>query len=104
MFGIIGNVRYNVSPSDLGLDRINWEALPLRGKSISAIFIAGLAVTSCSTANEPDALDAKAAPKAKTVAAAAPGKITYNYRPFVSYVPIANTTLTDTIYMVPRLY
>jgi len=51
----------------------------LRGKSISAIFIAGLAVTSCSTANEPDALDAKAAPKAKTVAAAAPGKITYNY-------------------------
>lgn len=51
----------------------------MRGKSISAIFIAGLAVTSCSTANEPDALDAKAAPKAKTVAAAAPGKITYNY-------------------------
>ena len=32
------------------------------------------------------------------------GKITYNYRPFVSYLPIANTTLSDTIYMVPRLY
>lgn len=32
------------------------------------------------------------------------GKITYNYTPFVSYLPIANKTLSDTIYMVPRLY
>lgn len=32
------------------------------------------------------------------------GKITYNYTPFVSYLPIATRTLTDTIYMVPRLY
>lgn len=32
------------------------------------------------------------------------GKITYNYTPFVSYLPIADRTLTHTIYMVPRLY
>lgn len=32
------------------------------------------------------------------------GKITYNYEPFVSYLPLAPKTLTDTIYMVPRLY
>ena len=52
--------------------------MPLRGKTISAILFAGLAVTGCSTANEPDALDAKAAPKAKTVAVAS-NKVTYNY-------------------------
>lgn len=32
------------------------------------------------------------------------GKITYSYTPFVSYLPIATRTLSDTIYMVPRLY
>ncbi|MBJ7501299.1 MAG: pilus assembly protein [Sphingopyxis sp.] len=32
------------------------------------------------------------------------GQITYDYMPFVSYLPIAGTTMTDTIYMVPRLY
>ncbi|MBO9695481.1 MAG: hypothetical protein J7499_04720 [Sphingopyxis sp.] len=32
------------------------------------------------------------------------GRITYNYAPFVSYLPLANKTMTDTIYMVPRLY
>lgn len=32
------------------------------------------------------------------------GKITYIYKPFVSYLPLGNSTLTDTIYMVPRLY
>lgn len=32
------------------------------------------------------------------------GKITYNYTPFTSYLPITSRTLTDTIYMVPRLY
>lgn len=32
------------------------------------------------------------------------GKITYNYMPFASYLPLTNTTMTDTIYMVPRLY
>lgn len=32
------------------------------------------------------------------------GKISYDYKPFVSYLPISTTTLTDTIYMVPRLY
>jgi spore germination cell wall hydrolase CwlJ-like protein len=57
-----------------------WEALPLKGKTISAIFVAGLAVTGCSTANQPDALDAKATPKAKTkTVAVAPSKVTYNY-------------------------
>ncbi|XNX13802.1 cell wall hydrolase [Rhizobium sp. Rhizsp82] len=53
--------------------------MPLRGKTISAILFAGLAVTGCSTANEPDALDAKATPAAKKTVAAAPGKVTYNY-------------------------
>lgn len=32
------------------------------------------------------------------------GRIKYNYRPFVSYLPITSTTMTETIYMVPRLY
>ncbi len=32
------------------------------------------------------------------------GKITYEYEPFVSYLPVGDKTLTDTIYMVPRLY
>lgn len=32
------------------------------------------------------------------------GKITYNYAPFISYLPMTSTTMTDTIYMVPRLY
>jgi Flp pilus assembly protein TadG len=32
------------------------------------------------------------------------GKISYSYTPFISFLPLANTTLTDTIYMVPRLY
>lgn len=32
------------------------------------------------------------------------GKITYNYTPFVSYLPLATTAMTETIYMVPRLY
>ncbi len=32
------------------------------------------------------------------------GKISYSYTPGVSYLPIATRTMTDTIYMVPRLY
>ncbi|GAA0308249.1 hypothetical protein GCM10009087_17830 [Sphingomonas oligophenolica] len=32
------------------------------------------------------------------------GKITYNFTPVVSFIPIATTPLTHTIYMVPRLY
>jgi Flp pilus assembly protein TadG len=32
------------------------------------------------------------------------GKITYEYAPFISYLPMTSTTMTDTIYMVPRLY
>jgi Flp pilus assembly protein TadG len=32
------------------------------------------------------------------------GKITYNFTPVISFVPIQTTTLTKTIYMVPRLY
>lgn len=32
------------------------------------------------------------------------GKITYDYAPFISYLPMTSTTMTDTIYMVPRLY
>lgn len=32
------------------------------------------------------------------------GKITYDYMPFVSYLPMTSTTMTETIYMVPRLY
>lgn len=31
-------------------------------------------------------------------------KVTYNFTPSVSLVPMQATTLTDTIYMVPRLY
>lgn len=31
-------------------------------------------------------------------------KITYNFTPVVSFIPIQTTTLTKTIYMVPRLY
>ena len=32
------------------------------------------------------------------------GKITYNYTPTVGFIPIGATALTQTIYMVPRLY
>jgi len=32
------------------------------------------------------------------------GQITYNYTPSVSYLPLEPRTLSDTIYMVPRLY
>lgn len=32
------------------------------------------------------------------------GKITYNFTPSVSYIPIRTTALTHTIYMTPRLY
>lgn len=32
------------------------------------------------------------------------GKISYTYTPGVSYLPLAPRTMTDTIYMVPRLY
>lgn len=32
------------------------------------------------------------------------GKVTYNFTPVISFVPIQTTTLTKTIYMVPRLY
>lgn len=32
------------------------------------------------------------------------GKITYNFTPVISFVPIQTTALTKTIYMVPRLY
>lgn len=32
------------------------------------------------------------------------GTITYKYSPFISYLPLADRTLSDTIYMVPRLY
>ena len=32
------------------------------------------------------------------------GKITYNYAPFISYLPMTSTTMTETIYMVHRLY
>lgn len=32
------------------------------------------------------------------------GRITYDYAPFLSYLPMTSTTMTDTIYMVPRLY
>jgi len=31
-------------------------------------------------------------------------KITYNYTPFVSFVPITTTAMTHTMYMVPRLF
>jgi hypothetical protein len=32
------------------------------------------------------------------------GTIKYNFTPAVSYLPIGNTMLAHTIYMVPRLY
>jgi len=32
------------------------------------------------------------------------GTITYDYAPFISYLPMTSTTMTETIYMVPRLY
>lgn len=32
------------------------------------------------------------------------GKITYNFTPVISFIPLQNTTLAKTIYMVPRLY
>jgi len=32
------------------------------------------------------------------------GTITYEYAPFISYLPMTSTTMTETIYMVPRLY
>jgi len=32
------------------------------------------------------------------------GKITYNFTPVISFIPLQNTALTKTIYMVPRLY
>lgn len=32
------------------------------------------------------------------------GKITYNFTPVVSFIPLATTPLIHTIYMVPRLY
>jgi Flp pilus assembly protein TadG len=32
------------------------------------------------------------------------GKISYNYTPVIGFIPIGATTLTQTIYMVPRLY
>ncbi|WP_156377370.1 MULTISPECIES: TadE/TadG family type IV pilus assembly protein [unclassified Sphingopyxis] len=32
------------------------------------------------------------------------GKITYDYMPFISYLPMTSTRMTETIYMVPRLY
>jgi len=32
------------------------------------------------------------------------GKITYNFTPVVSFIPITTTALTHTIYMTPRLY
>lgn len=32
------------------------------------------------------------------------GKITYNFTPVISFIPMQNTTLAKTIYMVPRLY
>lgn len=32
------------------------------------------------------------------------GRITYDYMPFISYLPMTSATLTDTTYMVPRLY
>lgn len=32
------------------------------------------------------------------------GKITYNFTPVISFIPMQNTTLAKAIYMVPRLY
>jgi Flp pilus assembly protein TadG len=32
------------------------------------------------------------------------GKITYNFTPVVSFIPLATTPLTHTLYMVPRLF